>query len=53
MVKIETKQIKPICPFCEKEVEKLIEVKRGWFTINRVFCCPHCRKIVGLSAGAQ
>jgi len=52
-VKIETKDITPVCPFCEKQVKKLIEVKRGMFKINRVFCCPHCNKIVGISAGAQ
>ena len=53
MLKIEKEDIHPICPHCEEEVEKLIEVDRGWFYINRVFCCPHCRKIVGMAAGAQ
>lgn len=53
MVKIEKEEITPVCPFCEKKVERLIEVRRGWFTINRVFCCPHCHKIVGLSSGTQ
>ncbi|MBF0198099.1 MAG: hypothetical protein HQL32_10320 [Planctomycetes bacterium] len=52
-VSIKSEDITPLCPFCEKEVDELIEVKRGWFSINRVFCCPHCRKIVGISAGAQ
>jgi len=28
-------------------------VKKGFFAINRVFCYPHCRKIVGISAGTQ
>ena len=51
-VKIEPQDIVPVCPFCEKKVEKLIEVKRGFFTINRVLCCPHCHKILGVSAGA-
>jgi len=51
-VKIEKKDIVPICPFCEKEVNKLVEVKRGWFSINNVFCCPHCKKIIGISAAA-
>ncbi len=50
-VKIESKNIVPVCPFCEKKVKKLIEVKRGWFSVNRVFCCPYCHKIVELSAG--
>jgi len=50
--KIQPKDIVPVCPFREKQLEKLIEVRRGWFITNRVFCCPHCHKIVGLSAGA-
>ncbi|QDT95575.1 hypothetical protein [Gimesia aquarii] len=53
MVKIEKEDIKPICPHCEKELDKLVEVNRGWFSVNRVFCCPFCKKIVGISAGAQ
>ena len=53
MVKIEKEDIDPICPFCEAPLDRLVEVKRGWFSINRVFCCPLCRKIVGISAGAQ
>ena len=53
-VGIKKEDINPIYSFCEREVDQLIEVKRdGWFSINRVFCCPHCNKIVGLSAGAQ
>ncbi len=53
MVKIEKEDVNPVCPFCERTLDKLTEVKRGWFAINRVFCCPHCRKIVGISAGRQ
>jgi len=52
MVKISSENIVPICPFCEKKIEKLIEVKRGFFSINRVFCCPECHKIIGTAAGA-
>lgn len=50
MVTIETEAVQPVCPFCERKLERLIEVKRGWFSLNRVFCCPHCHKIVGISA---
>ena len=53
-VDIRKVDIIPVCPFCEKEVDELVEVKRtGWFTVNRVFCCPHYRKIVGLNAGTN
>ncbi len=51
MVRIEKEEVRPVCPFCEMTVDRLIEVKRGWFSVNRVFCCPHCRKIVGLTSG--
>lgn len=50
-LKIEQADITPICPHCDKEIEKLIEVSRGFMSINRVFCCPNCHKIVGVSSG--
>ena len=53
MVEIEKKKFKPICPFCEAPVDRLLEVNRGWFSVNRVFCCPHCHKIVAMTAGTQ
>lgn len=55
MVKIKKESIRPVCPFCENELDNLVEVKSDNFlslSINRVFCCPICRKILGLSAGA-
>jgi len=53
MVEIIKEDIKPKCPHCEKEVDKLVEVKRkGWFVLNRVYCCPHCEKIVGMAANS-
>ena len=34
---------------CEARVENLIVVKHGWFADHRVYCCPKCEKIVGVS----
>jgi hypothetical protein len=48
-MEIEKKVITPICPFCEAELDKLIEVKEGWFKDKRVYCCPKCSKILGIS----
>ena len=48
MLRIEKEEIKPICPFCEKWLERLVEVKRKWHQGERVFCCPYCKKIVGI-----
>jgi len=53
MVKLVKEEIKPKCPHCEKEVERLVEIKTGaWFSINRVYCYPHCKKIVGMAANS-
>ena len=48
-MKIEKKDIKPVCPHCETRVEHLIQVKSGWFADNRVYCCPLCEKILGVN----
>ena len=47
-VKVEKdKDIKPVCPFCEAKLEKLVLVDTGWFSTHRVYCCPKCRKVLG------
>ncbi len=48
MVKVEKKDIKPVCPFCEAKLENLVLVNSGWFSTHRVYCCPKCHKIVGM-----
>jgi hypothetical protein len=35
-LKTEKREIKPVCPHCETEVDRLIEVKEGWFADKRV-----------------
>lgn len=49
-MKFEKEEVRPVCPFCEARLERMIEVKQGWFASNRVYCCPHCRKILGISS---
>jgi hypothetical protein len=49
MKKVEKKEIKPICPYCEARLENLVQVKGGWFSDHRVYCCPKCEKIVGVN----
>lgn len=54
----------PVCPHCDTEIEELLvketnttfpftkEAKEYHGTRwSRVNCCPHCRKIVGITAG--
>jgi len=42
--------ITPICPHCDQEIRKLLVVPLDEYNVNRVFCCPHCRKIIGTAA---
>jgi transposase-like protein len=48
-LKIDKKEFKPVCLFCESELDYLVEVKGGWFEDKRVYCCPKCKKIVGIN----
>lgn len=50
-IKVVEEDFKPRCPHCEMEVEKLITPKLGFFASNKIFCCPHCYKIVGTGYG--
>ena len=51
MVDVEKEDITPVCPHCEQELKKIIEVNRGFFSVVRVYCCPHCRKVLGVASG--
>ncbi len=48
-MKIEKEEIKPVCPFCEAKLDRLTQVKTGWFAENRIFCCPRCHKVLGIA----
>jgi len=49
-VKIEKEEFRPICPHCEKPIERLVQVKGAWHETTRVVCCPLCKKILAVSA---
>jgi uncharacterized protein with PIN domain len=41
---------KPVCPYCENELDKLLLQKKGIglvFPVNVVYFCPHCKKVLG------
>ncbi len=44
------KDIAPVCPFCEKELEEVYIKTKGlgfWTVKNVVYFCPHCLKVLG------
>ena len=52
-VSIIQKDITPVCPYCEKEVEEVVEASRqGVFVVTRIYCCPHCHKILSIASNS-
>jgi len=46
----ENDSIKPICPWCEKELEMILAQKIKTFIGKRhIYYCPCCRKTLGIS----
>ena len=39
---------RPKCPYCENEISELVKVKHGGYEQHNVYCCPRCRKILGV-----
>ncbi|HOC01830.1 MAG TPA: hypothetical protein PKM43_24155 [Verrucomicrobiota bacterium] len=48
-IEIVEEEIVPVCPHCKKELTKITQVKRGAMSVIGVFCCPHCRAVLGVS----
>jgi hypothetical protein len=47
-MKTDKEEMRPVCPHCEKMLERLVEVKGKWHESVRVVCCPFCKKILGV-----
>ncbi|SHE67753.1 hypothetical protein SAMN02745164_00915 [Marinitoga hydrogenitolerans DSM 16785] len=44
-------EIRPICPYCEKELDEIYVKTKGVGLItgkNAIYFCPHCHKILGV-----
>jgi uncharacterized protein with PIN domain len=42
---------KPVCPYCENELDKVLIQKKGIgfiFPVNVVYFCPYCKKVLGM-----
>jgi hypothetical protein len=49
MVKIREEDVKPVCPHCKKELDTIVVAKRKMMSLVKVFCCEHCRAVLGTS----
>lgn len=51
---VKREDLLPVCPHCEKELDKVHTKSKGVPLIqgnNVVFFCPHCRKVLGFAQG--
>ncbi len=40
----------PVCPYCEKKMNKILVHNNGYFFRNKVYICPNCKKFLGASS---
>ena len=47
----ERDDFKPVCPHCEKQLDKLLARSLQASILSRrlVYCCPHCHKVLGVT----
>lgn len=38
----------PVCPYCEKELDRIAIYDKGFFERHYVYTCPYCRKILSI-----
>ena len=47
----ERDDVTPVCPHCERELDGLVArpLTSSFLSRRLVYCCPHCRKVLGVS----
>lgn len=47
----EKKNLTPICSFCEAPLETICakKIKASFFGVTFIYCCPSCKKVLGVS----
>jgi uncharacterized protein with PIN domain len=48
----ERKDFRPLCPHCEGSISTLVKVTHGHMEKHKIYCCPHCRKILGIGSSS-
>ncbi|WP_196139026.1 hypothetical protein [Aliikangiella sp. G2MR2-5] len=47
---IEDSSEQPICPYCEKDINRVNASKvKSLFGVRYLYSCGHCRKVLGVS----
>jgi hypothetical protein len=49
----EEKDFRPVYPHCDGELKETVAVRHGTLRLHYVYCCPHCRKVLGMSQGGR
>lgn len=47
---VEKKEVRPLCPYCNKELETLwFRELKSTFGKRYIYFCPECKKVLGVS----
>ena len=38
----------PICPHCERKVDKINVTSKGFFTTHTIYSCYYCNKVISI-----
>ncbi len=51
MIELEDRDdLSPICPYCDKEIRKILETKvNSKLGVRYLYFCEHCQKVLGVS----
>lgn len=47
-IKIVESNTKPKCPYCEKELDCIEVIDKGFFEQTMIYTCPFCKKILSI-----
>lgn len=39
----------PKCPYCDKDLNVIHTISKGFIAQIKAFICPHCRKLLGIA----
>jgi hypothetical protein len=47
----ERRDLRPVCPHCEQELDIVLAraLSSSLFSKRLIYCCPHCRKVLGVT----
>lgn len=49
-VKIVDVDVIPLCPLCDKPLDRILRICKGFLLQSYIFVCPHCNKVLSIGS---